>query len=208
MSNIQVFEASSYLPQSNQIFFYSIQDILTDLWGFQAPPDEIVCSEFITNYGNEYCFHIRGMLNHICRLIKISYYSCARRPRQNMTQTRQKYSCILGEVYVTKSSNFDWKISHGHCNLICFYSIERMPRPLSNEQRSISLLPEPPVLRQSVLFARGSTRSVPFARGSTNISMRRTCKKLTCTYHGTPKSPRFATPYLEHPGQSNSGNQL
>ena len=73
-----------------------------------------------------------------------------------------------------------------------------MPRPLSNEQRSISLLPEPPVLRQSVLFARGSTRSVPFARGSTNISMRRTCKRLTCTYHGTPKSPRFATPYLEH----------
>ena len=71
-----------------------------------------------------------------------------------------------------------------------------MPRPLSNEQRSISLLPEPPVLRQSVLFARGSTRSVPFARGSTNISMHRTCKRLTCTYHGTPKSPRFATSTL------------
>ena len=27
---------------------------------------------------------------------------------QNMTYTRQKYSCILGEVYVTKSGNFDW----------------------------------------------------------------------------------------------------
>ena len=86
--------------------------------------------------------------------------------------------------------------------MICFYSIERMPRPLSNEQCSISLLPEPPVLRQSILFARGSTRSVPFARGSTNISIHRTCKILTCTYHGTPKSPRFATPYLEHPGSA------
>ena len=90
-------------------------------------------------------------------------------------------------------------LSWSPCNLICFYSIERMARPLSNKQRSISLLPEPPVLRQSVLFARGSTRSGPFGRGSTNISMRRTCKRLTCTYHGTQNSARFATPYLEHP---------
>ena len=33
----------------------------------------------------------------------------------------QKYSCILGEVYVTKSSKFDWIISYSHCNMIGYY---------------------------------------------------------------------------------------
>ena len=51
---------------------------------------------------------------------------------------------------------------------------------------------------RSICEGKYQERSI--CEGSTNNSMRRTCKRLTCTYHGTLRSPRFATPYLEHPG--------